>query len=124
MERKAEITKYIFKEHPRTNFPQIEKENAAELLDKLNDELLEKLFFNISLDTQKKLDKAYLNLKTLLEFIKEVIIENAVFNARNSRLTNSPFGSRYEDEQWLFRYFLAQSIKPLPKWAKDFIKAA
>lgn len=118
---KAEFNRFL-SEFSKKQFTDFELQKTSELINLINENLLEKIAFSIATDSDKKLQRGYLNLKSLMEIVREVIIENAEFKAKNTGLANSPFGSRYEDERWLFKWFLHENLKNLPQWAVDFIR--
>lgn len=94
-----------------------EAKKINELLNKLDDSLCEQIALDISTKSQTR----FLNLKSLLDFVKKALILNAHFMAKRTEIINVKMVSNYEQQQILSAFYFKKSLKKLPKWAQKAI---
>lgn len=114
------ITENIIK-HRRADFNIYDLKKVNEILNGLDEKMLNLIILNIKLDTQNVLEKRYLNIKTLLFFIKQTLINEASNFAKKAKFSDKKFDSRYEEERILKIYFFNKTIQNMPIWAKNII---
>lgn len=117
------MTKNKFKEfldgHSRLKMTEFEWLRVKELLNALENELLERLAFSISLDRDKKLRLTPLNLSVFMDFVRDELVLKVEDLARKTELMNAPKEmTNYEKNRYLVALYWKKEMAKLPEWAK------
>lgn len=107
--------------HRKADFNLYDLKKVNEILKSFDETMLNLIILNIKLDTQNVLEKRYLNIKTLLFFIKQTLLDEASKFAKKAKFSDKKFDSRYEEERILRIYFFNKSTQNMPIWAKNIL---
>lgn len=119
MMTKAEFMRYL-ETTPKFKANNFEYVKIKELIEALNDDLLEKVAFNISFDKSQRLQRDYLTLKTLTQIIKDEMFAVALKRAENGKIITKDgfdYPSRLDEKEKITTYLYRLSVKSLPEWA-------
>lgn len=106
--------------HAKSRLTEHEKDKIAELADKLDEDLRQRLADNISFDWDGILARQPLTLKSLLQFLRAEIVLVVSDKVKKTRLTAAPKDMiDYDKRRWLTAFWWKKEMQKLPEWARS-----